>query len=516
LESILPLSGNALENALEQLTAAELIFRRGVVPDATYVFKHALVRDAAYESLLKSRRQDIHADLVDALEADGQVAPELIAHHATQAGLNEKAIELWKKAGSAAMARPAYEEAISHFNFALDLIVQLEDRKAWRERELELLVQLAQVLMAKRGYGSEAPTKVFERAAQMIDSTKNMELRVAIYYGMWIGPYMRADLRTCLALSTEFIDEVDPLDDAIPRLIAHRMRAATLIALGRPTEALRDLDISLKLYEENDDPDFANRFAQEPGVQIKVYQLLGLWMTGYADQALALAAEATDKSRKLAHANTMCYAGLHHGVLAMWCRDYALLKRINDEVLSIAEEHEMSLWCTYFGLGDAIVKIRTGSKAALEGFQEALDKYQSAGFRLWMSFYLVQQAEELLDLGQTSDANKILQRISKLIEATGERWAETELFRVKGKILLAQSNLEGAESSFHHSIDVARRHGARILELRAATNLAQLWVDRGEKTKAYHLLQPIYEWFTEGFETADLKDARMVLGSICR
>ncbi len=514
IESISPLDDMALQDALEQLVGAELIFRRGVVPEATYTFKHALVRDAAYESLLKSRRQAIHAKLVDALEADGKAPPELIAHHATEAGLKEQAVELWQRAGTTAMAQPAYEEAASHLNSAIDLIARMDNPEAWRERELELLVQLAQILIAKFGYVSEAANKTFKRAAAMIDVTRNMELRVAIYYGMWIGPYLRAEHEACLELTAGFVDEVDRQDADIPRIIAHRMRSATLIALGRPTEALDHLKVSFSLYEQDRTSAFASRFAQEPGVQIKCYQLLALWMTGQVDQALAVAAQATATARELRHANTICYAALHHGVLAMFCRDDELLKPINDEGLSVATEHGMSLWITWGAFGDELLKSRMGDEAAMDRLEAALDDFTSKGVRLWMTFYKAEQAKEFLRLGQITQASDAVQSGLKYVATTGERWTEAELYRVEGEVHLARSKPEDADASFERALDIARGQGARSLELRAAISRARLWGERGERSKASDLLQPLYEWFTEGFDTPDLKDARELLDDL--
>jgi len=511
IERISPLDGALLQDALAQLIAAELIFSRGVVPEATYIFKHALVRDAAYESLLKTRRQAIHAKLVDALEADGKAPPELIAHHATEAGLKEKAIDFWKRAGTANMALPAYEEAANQLNFALDLIDQLDNREAWRERELEIVVQLAQILMPKHGYVSEEANQIFARASAMIDATQNMELRMAIYYGSWIGPYLRAEHEAGLALTSKFVEEADRRDAAIPRLIAHRMRAATLISLGRPAEALDHLDVSFGLYQQDQNPDFASRFAQEPGVQIKCYQLLGLWMAGYPDQALAVAAQATDTARKLQHSNTICYAALHHALLAMWCHDDDLLKEINDESLSVATEHGMSFWLSFGAFFDELLKSRRGGKGAMGRLQAAFDEYLASGCQLWLPVFMAEQAKEFLRLGKVAQASDTVRAALDLAESSSERWTLAELFRIEGEIHLAGENHEEAAASFQRAIEVAHRQGAKSLELRAATSLARLSADQGDGAQAREVLQPVYDWFTEGFETADLKDARALL-----
>jgi predicted ATPase len=395
------------------------------------------------------------------------------------------------------MALPAYEEAANQLNFALDLISQMCEPEAWSERELEIVVQLAQILMAKHGYVSEASNQAFARAAVMIDATQNMELRMAIYYGSWIGPYLRAEHEAGLALTTKFVDEADRRDAAIPRLIAHRMRAATLIALGRPAEALDHLDVSFGLYQQDQNPDFASRFAQEPGVQIKCYQLLGLWMAGYADQALAIAAQATDTARKLQHSNTICYAALHHALLAMWCHDDDLLKEINDESLNVATEHGMSFWLSFGAFFDELLKSRRGDKGAMGRLQAAFD--------------VAEQAKEFLRLGKVAQASDTVRAALDLAESSSERWTLAELFRIEGEIRLAGEKREDAAASFQRAIEVASRQGAKSLELRATTSLARLWAGQGNGAQAREVLQPVYDWFTEGFETADLKDAKALL-----
>ncbi len=511
---ISPLDGVALGEALEQLVAAELIFRRGVVPEASFTFKHALVRDAAYESLLRSRRQAIHAKLVEALEADGEAPAELIARHASEAGLKEKAIGHWKRAGAAASARPAYEEAASHLEAALDLVAQMDDPEAWRERELELLVQLAQIQMAKYGYTSDVAVRTFKRASAMIDATGNMELRVAIYYGMWIGPYLGADHASCLELSSRFVDEVDRQETPIPRIIAHRMRAATLISLGRSGEALDHLAISFSLYQEQSDPDFANRFAQEPGVQIKWHQFLALWMCGRVDQAVEVARQAMDSARELQHANTICYAALHWVVLAMLCRDYKMLRPVNDEALAVATQHGMSLWIVYGAMGDQLVRSRDGDEAALERMEAMYAEYLASGGGLWMTLYLAEQAKEYLRLGQISRASAAVESGLGYVESGEERWVESELRRIQGEIHLARARAGEADASYARAIEVARGQGAKTLELRAATGRARLWAERGERAEALALLQPLYDGFAEGHGTADLIEALALLESL--
>lgn len=511
LESISPLMPDVLQQALDQLISAELIFRRGVVSAATYTFKHALVRDAAYESLLKSRRQAIHASLVDALENTGAAAPELIAHHATRAKLTETAIEYWAKAGTAATELPAYDEAISHFNHAIELIQGMDEPHDWGERELELLVQVALAFLAGHGYSSQLATETFEQAARKIAATENAELRMAIYYGMWIGPYIRSNISTCLRLGKQIADEVDLQPEAIPRIIAHRMYAASLIAVGRSVEAEQELEISYRLYEGNRSPDFSQKFAQEPGVQIKCYQMLSRWMSGYVDQAVTTAAEAMATARELSHANTLCYAGLHQSVLAIWCRDNDLLKQVNDEVAKTAEEYGMLLWVIFCKVLASVQKLRAGDDDAFDELRDAIAEYEATDGHLWVPLFRIAEIERLVVLGRYGEARDILDIIWRRMEDTQELWVCSELQRLRGEIDQAEGDEANALVWFEKAIETAREQKARVLELRASVSLGSLLADQGQTDAARNIVEPAYQWFQEGHETPDLKGARAFL-----
>ncbi|MGI9365623.1 MAG: ATP-binding protein, partial [Rhizobiaceae bacterium] len=349
------LDDKTMDDALAKLESSELVFRRGTPPDASYVFKHALVRDVAYESLLKRRRQEIHHGLLDVFEADPATPPEITAYHAAEAGLAEKAALLWREAAGQAQARPAYDEASNQLRSALVLMEKLSDQPDWKERELEVLVQLAQVHIAKDGYASPEASEAFDKALDRIDATENAELRIAIYYGTWIAPYIGNRLRHAYELVSRLVKEMEQEQAIVPRLISLRMRAATLISMGRPGEALEDLEAAYELYQSAQIEDFSNRFAQDPGVQIWSYMLLAKWQVGDSVGALDLADRALARARELNHANTICYAGLHCITLAVWMGDIDRARTINGEMGVLAERHDMALWKLYVAIYDAVI-----------------------------------------------------------------------------------------------------------------------------------------------------------------
>ncbi len=514
LKSIAGIDEAELKQALAKLVEAEILFERIAGSETSYLFKHALLQDAAYESLLKSSRQGIHQRLVQVLEEETNTPPQVLAFHASQAGLAEKAIRLWREAGTLAMRQPAYREAAAHFRNALDLIPDLEDQEAWREYELELLVQLGQAYMIAEGYVSDRAVDTYAKARAKIDATENMDLRVAIYYGTWIGPYLRAEHEYGLSLTTRFIKEAEAHEGAIAKLVAHRMRGATLIAMGRSAEALENLDLAFKYYQQADARDFSKFFAQEPGVQIRCYRYLALWFTGFPDQALALAEEATRTARDLGHTNTICYNNFHHSVLGLWCRDPQILKASNDITLEIANEHGMRLWRDYGALDDALLRSQMGEEGSMRKLGIAFQNYKESGCRLWLSFYKAEQAKELLKKGRTEEAQEAIEEAMAFSKSSTEHWADAELLRLRGELNLTNDDAAKAKADFERALQCAKQQKAKMLELRSAVSWARLLYDQGHADDARNLLLPIYESFSEGFGCADMKEAEELLNQL--
>ncbi len=292
------------------------------------------------------------------------------------------------------------------------------------------------------------------------------------------------------------------------------MLAASLIALGRHQEARRHLEVALDLYKPDLMTKFADRFAQEPGVQIRAYLLLNLWMLGYVDQAARHVAVSQAAAKELAHVNTTCYGSLHWALFAFMSRNDQLLQQTNDTMVALASKHGLPTWQIYGEFGEALLQSRAGDQGGLERLQRGIDAFTSRGEWLFVPFYKTEQARELLRLGRTTGALKTVHENLDIMKTTGECWTLPELHRIEGLVNLAQSQPHRAEASFQRAIEVAQQQDAKSGELRAAASLAQLWLDQGERAKARDLLQPVYDWFTEGFDTPDLKDAKALLDEL--
>ncbi len=321
IKAIMPLDDGPLQDALDRLVAAELVFRRGVGIEARYTFKHALVRDAAYESLLKARRRAIHEKLVAALEAVSGTLPEVIAYHAGEASLTEKAIDYWQKAGQVALARPAYQEAIGHLSAAIGSIRTMPDDRDWWERELSLQIQLGQALIASAGYGAEPTAEAFARAKELVEKIGDTPNRFPVLYGAWAIHYIRAEIASAMTAAESFLEVAERQESDVGRLVANRICGTSLMMVGRLSEAEKHFDAALGYYRPNEHGPLAGRFGQEPGVSVRVYQSLVLSVIGFADRAASVAMEAEQAVRDLVHVNTKCYAAMHFILLAFFQRD---------------------------------------------------------------------------------------------------------------------------------------------------------------------------------------------------
>ncbi len=336
-----------LVGALDKLAAAELVFRRGVPPEASYTFKHALVRDAAYESLLRSRRQVLHRRIAEALEERSPVTPpEVLAYHAAEAGLADKAADLWQRAGEAALARPAYAEAASHFASAIALVERTPGREA-QERELALQVQRGQALIAAKGYAWPGTVAAFERARELAEALGDTPLLPAALYGDWVGRYVRADFPSGLYRAEAFLAAAERVGDVAARLVAHRVLGTSHMIVGELGHARHHLERALALYRPDEHAGLTARFGHEPSIGARCYLAWTAWLSGHPDRAAVLCAEAEAAGRGVSHVNTLAYLHFHVAVPALLARRTALVEVHGRALGELAREHGLALWKAY-------------------------------------------------------------------------------------------------------------------------------------------------------------------------
>ncbi len=511
--AVLP-PAEALGEALDRLTEAELIFRRGVPPHATYMFKHALVRDAAYESLLKSKRQRLHARILATLE-EAEALPEILALHAREAGLTERAIGFYQQAGEQALARPAFTEAIAHFRQAIQLTKAMNGQSHWAERELALQILLGQACLGRFGYAAAETAAEFRRARALVDNLGETPLWFPAYYGNWVGHYTRAELPDAKRIACEMLDAAVRKSDKDAVMIANRLLGSTEMVMGDLGAAHDHLVNALEHYDPGRHRALASRIGQEPGVTIHCYLAIAHWQLGFPDRAREHAAQALSIARELQHPLTLAYALGHIAILAHFVRDGTWTGTLGHENLEYSKETGIRFW-----EGDSQAMMASAlnnagrHEDALTAVELGVSVWQETSTGVFYPLVLSFQVDALVALGRFDEAEVVLREIDGRIEATAERWIESDIHRIEGDLRLAQGEADEAAACYHRALEIAREQEARSFELRATTALARMWADNGERGMASDLLAPVYGWFTEGFDTPDLKETKALLDEL--
>jgi class 3 adenylate cyclase/predicted ATPase len=511
-----------LGSALDRLIVAGLLFRQGVPPHATYLFKHALVQDAAYGTLLREPKRALHARIAEALESQfAEIAerqPELLARHCTEAGQIEKAAGLWGKAGQRSLERSALVEAVEQLNRALDQIAALPVTTALRREQINLQVALLKTLSVVKGPSAPETKEAAERARLLIEQAEALgepPLRLfSVLFGFWIANLTAFNGDTLRELAAQFLALAEKQGTTVPLMIGHRLMAQSLMLTGDTAESRAHYDHAIALYDPVEHRPLANRFGQDARVGTLCYRSWALWMLGYPEAALTDVDRAISDARQIGHAVTLMYALSQAVVVNLLCRRYAAAKALNDELVALADQKGSFFWKTK-GLVDQgwLVSMTGKASDAVDVAKSGLVAWRSTGSTMAVPYYLSNLARPYAELGQLDDAWRCIGEAITAVEATKERWCEAEVNRVAGEIALKspQPDTAKAEAYFERSLKVAREQQAKSWELRAAVSMARLWRDQGKRDEARELLAPVYGWFTEGFDTLDLKEAKALL-----
>jgi class 3 adenylate cyclase/predicted ATPase len=528
LNAVMRKSDAELGSALDRLIAAGLLFRQGQPPHAIYLFKHALVRDAAYGTLLREQRRALHARIADTLEVEFPDAvesrPELLARHWTEAGLIEKAAGLWGKAGHRSLARSALVEAAEQLTRALGQIATLPGTAAVRSEQIKLQVALANALMHLKGYAAPEPKSAVEQARQFIERQRALGepsddplLLFSVLYGGWAASYVAFNGDVTCELASEFLAIAKKQQQIVPLMIGHRLVGTSLMLTGEITEGQAHYNHAFGLYDPAKHRPLGTRFGQHVGVSIFVYRALAHWLLGYPETALADADHALEDAREDGHAGTLMYAQLHTSFTNILSGEYAAASAQSNEVVRLADEKGAALWKALGTMEIGCVLLLSGKASeAIEMIASGITTYRSTGSRVYLPFFLAHLSCAYAQLGQHSDAWRCICEAMTAAETTGERWFEAEINRIKGEIALKLPELGSSQAGeyFEQALTVARAQQAKSWELRAAMSMARLLCDQGMREKARALLTSIYGWFTEGFDTRDLKQAKALLAEI--
>jgi class 3 adenylate cyclase/predicted ATPase len=514
-----------LASALECLIAAGLLFQQGVPPQATYLFKHALVQDAAYGTLLREPKRALHARIAEALESQfhdiPNQHPELLAHHCTEAGLIEKAAGLWGRSGQRSLGRSALTEAVAQLSRALDQIAALPSTPALRREQIELQVALINPLMHVKGYGAPETKAAVERARLLIEEAKSRgespedpQLLFSVLHGFAMVNLVTFNGKALRALAEQFMALAEAQRSTVPLMIGHRVMGHSRLLTGDLVESRAHYDRSLALCDRPELPLMTGFGGVEAKVSALCFRSQSLWMLGYPEASLADAVQAMSRSRTIGHAvtliNTLCLSGRTN----VYCGNYTTARAELTEGIALSGEKDAIFW-------KAQATVSLGVVSAL--IDEPVDAVSmiGAGIAMWRStgatasvpFFQSYLAKAHAMLGQFDEAQNHIDQAVATIESTGERVWAAEVRRLAGEVALLSPRAEVtlAQTHFEYALAVARQQQAKSWELRAAMSLARLWRDQGKVQQARELLAPVYGWFTEGFDTRDLKEAKALL-----
>jgi predicted ATPase len=468
---------------------------------------------------LRSRRQLLHGRIVRALEQRfpeiAEAEPELLAHHCSAAGEAERAVDYWSKAGRRALERSAYAETITHTNIGLELLKPLAAGSERYQHELELQHSRAQALLASRGWTAPETGEAFTRARELCRALGHPPLTFPVLRGLCTFHWIRAEYNTALAIGYECLNLAEQQNDDSAVILAHRLIGQVLSFQGELGVGRQHLERSISLYDPQRHGASASIYGADSRLSALVYLSQLLWLTGFPDYARRVADEALSDAGRLKGKYDLIHALYQDLVTSLLRRDYDVVLQGVKRVLALAREHGVDTYVqTTEHLSDwALLAYRKQSKN-ISTFTDSTYTRRASGNRFRIPIHLGCLAEALATNGRIEEALVTITEALEVTERTGEHWSEAELHRLKGEILRVQDKLDAtgeAETCFHRSLDIARRQSAKSWELRTATSFACLWRDQNNRQEAQNLLTPVYNWFSEGFDTQDLQDAKMLL-----
>jgi class 3 adenylate cyclase/tetratricopeptide (TPR) repeat protein len=508
-----------LDDALAQLVTAEMIFQRGTPPDAEYNFKHALVQDAAYSTLLRSRRQQIHTRIAATLEEKFPeivaAQPAVIAQHFTEAGLPEKSIEYRLKAGQKAVAGSAMTEGAAQLQKGLGVLATLPDG-AWRQQlELDLLLVLGPALTATKGYAAPEVGDTFARAKAIAEQLNRSDYVVPLLHGQWAFTLIRAEHRLALSFAEQMERIGQARNEAAAQLRGRHLHGMSAFFLGEFVAARELFEQCNGLGESGFRTAYVDTAADDPYTVMLTYLAETLTCLGYLDQGRSRLNQAIAEANQLNHAHTLVLVLTWSCWIEGLFGSPAQVQRLANKVVALSNEHGFQAWLGWGMtlLGWSSITLGTGQKD-LTFLENGLEGLRLTGTACSIPSALIFLADAYGTLGHPVEGLNRLTEAMQLMEKTEERYCEVELHRLRGALLARVGDHAAADQSYRRAIDAARQQNAKLYELRAATCLVRFWRDQGKSGEARDLLAPVYNWFTEGFDTPVLKEAKALLESL--
>ena len=516
----------ALQSAIDRLIAAGLVFGQGMPPQATYLFKHALVQDAAYGTLLREPRRALHARIAETLETQfveiAENQPELLARHCTEAGLIEKGALLLGKAGQRSLARSALVEAIAQFTRALNQLSSLPSTPALRSEQIRFQVAIIAPLTHVKGFAAPETKAAVDQSRLLIEQAKALGeppedplLLFSVLFGFWIANLAAFNGDALREIAAQFLTLAELQRTTVPLMIGHRLTGSSLLFTGNISVARVHLDRAIDFYNPVEHRQLTMRFGGD--VRGSAHRSWALWMLGYPEAALAVAEVCIKDARELGQAATLIPALLLASYVPMFCGSYTVANKQINEGIALAGEKGVAFWKTAGTLLQGWIVAQAGEASdAVQAIIAANGAFRSTGATLHAPSSLSYLAKAYAELGKFDDAWRCIGEAMTAVETTKERLFEAEVRRIAGEISLMAPQRDAAkgEAYFERALAVARQQQAKSWELRAAMSMARLWRDQGKVSEARELLAPVYGWFTEGFDTRDLKEAKKLLDEL--
>ena len=519
ISAVAPLRDNVLDGALEKLVDSEVIIRKGKPPQATYTFRHALILEAAYNSLLRARRQSLHGVIAQALETDfpaiASAQPQILAQHYALAGMADKAIAYWLEAGKRAARVSANAEAYANLNAGLALLAALPEGADRDVRELDLNLAIINPLIAIKGYSAPDTKAVSERALALCRQTGQVSRIFPALSAQWVYHYVSGDIALCKKLAVDYLDLANTEQDRVPRLVGYRLMGISSLIGGSPAAAMKHFELAWDLFDPSLDADTAYSYGQDFAVSLRNYLSWAAILCGYPDRANRWAQEALSRARTIDHGNTLAFSLHLTAYTAFLLSDRQSFGRDAGDLQTLCDKLGLPVFQALgMAFQGAILGWQGRPQDGLEKVEDGFKKAGSIDFKIYKPIFLLIQAELFRELGRVEDALATIDEGLIFTSTTQEHWGDAELHRVRGELYASLSRESEAEDEYTAALAIAHEQQAKWWELRAAVSLARLWRGQNKVAEARELLAPVYDWFTEGFDTDDLKEAKALLDEL--
>ncbi len=512
-----------LTSALWELEDRALVYQERTIPEEEYSFKHVLTQEAIYQNILRHRRKAFHQGVAEAIEVLYRNSLdeyyEQLAYHYEKSSNAQKAVEYLFKAGEKAKRNYANEAAIAHLTRGLELLKTLPETPERTQRELDLQIAVGVPLVLTKGHAAPEVETTYSRALELSEQVGETPQLFHVLLGLRRFYLHRGQLRTAHDLGERLLALAQSIQELAHLSRAHMMYAETLYSLGKFTQAREHCEEGIAVYDPEQRRSHAFLYGNDTGIGCQIFGALPLWHLGYHDQALKRAREALTLAREFSHPFTLVFALYFAATLHGLRREVQIVQEQVEEVLRLSAEQGFALYLAWGTIlrGWALAE-RGQEHEGIDQMRKGIAARRAIGVEMWQPHLLAFSAAVYGKVGKVEEGLSVLTEALSLIDRNGERCWEAELYRLKGQLLLQQNEGEScfrsAEACFRHALEVARCQSARSWELRAAMSLSRLWRRQGKKEEARMLLQEIYDWFTEGFDTADLKEAKALLDAL--